>query len=503
MPLSAAAEKALREAVASGKITKAQADRSRAIAARNDAIRAGKRAGMDGSPAQARTSSNKITTNNNSSGGSGKSSNSKSPIYVTDGQGNAYERKYDPDTKTYKDYWVGNAKDYNVIQGNPDENTGYKPANSSNSVNQNTTANQNAVSVNPNLNTTKEWFDKQYADIGGYKGYVDNQNKRYQWAIQNNDNDLIKRLKADAARVGYNLKMPEQQVIPTNMNNILNKYLEQTTPYQQQQTPTLSYNEALQQAENRLNPLYDQAIKELERKLAIDAERSGLDTSQLGNARLNQRLQDFLAQKNSAISGLAQELQNKSAEEARYAAEQAYRQHQGNIQNLLAGLGIMNTMNQQNIQNQQWQQQFGLNKDLALANLTGYYNGDPILKKVLADREYQLGLANTNFDNAIARANLALKQDMFEWEKKYKEDKDKSDADAKAKEIAAKLATDNNGYFDQDTYNKIYSSFTGKNALNDPFVKSIFEMFMRFGTGAGLPKNDYDKEALKEAGLIN
>ena len=43
---------------------------------------------------------------------------------------------------------------------------------------------------------------------GGRDAYASSQQKRYEQALKANDTDLINRLKADAARVGYTLKTP-------------------------------------------------------------------------------------------------------------------------------------------------------------------------------------------------------------------------------------------------------------------------------------------------------
>jgi hypothetical protein len=130
------------------------------------------------------------------------------------------------------------------------------------------------ASVNPTpvqqaAQNTAGYFNQNF---GGSDKYAADQNKRYADAYAANDTALMGKLIADSQRVGYAINTPTAQG-----------------------TPVLSYNDALGQANQQLDPGYQQAVA------AAKAQgwTNSLDADQLGTAR------------GGSHSGLAADLQNK------------------------------------------------------------------------------------------------------------------------------------------------------------------------------------------------
>lgn len=74
------------------------------------------------------------------------------------------------------------------------------------------------TSTTPTTNEHAAWIEKTNA--GGLDAYTKVQNDRYLSALQNNDIDLLNRLQADSARVGYTLNAPTVNKVNPLVNNV-------------------------------------------------------------------------------------------------------------------------------------------------------------------------------------------------------------------------------------------------------------------------------------------
>lgn len=157
---------------------------------------------------------------------------------------------------------------------------------------------------------------------GGKEGYIQSQQKRYIQAAQSGDTDLMKRLEADAARVGYSLpqvqaqqtaqQLVQQQPLPQDVMAQLGQQLQQYLfPYEQlmrdimAQMPTYqqpSQEELLQQAKTWANLQIDPAIQAISQALAqtkqaLETQQAKTEAAYAGLEQATQRFMQEAAQK--------------------------------------------------------------------------------------------------------------------------------------------------------------------------------------------------------------
>jgi len=119
---------------------------------------------------------------------------------------------------------------------------------------------------------------------GGLQGYIASQQERYRQAVANNDYELIKKLEADAARVGYELPKI-QQVQP------------QVQPQTQNQAQPQTQNQAQPQTQNQAQPQAQQQGTQADRQRNIQYILDQLSQrSQQALYPYEQLLRDLMAQ---------------------------------------------------------------------------------------------------------------------------------------------------------------------------------------------------------------
>jgi hypothetical protein len=188
-----------------------------------------------------------------------------------------------------------------------------------------------------------------------------------------------------------------QQQVPLNPDEML-QYLWQQgfliqTPYPEipQYRPlepeTLSFNQAQQRAEAQFNPLYDDLIKRVSAQSAQNLEQSGLFGSLYGE-KLRQDAALNVENKRSAdIAALANQLVNRSEEEARYLESQNYQRWRDYVGDLV---------NQYSANRAARQDQTAL-----LAQMLGY----------LTDRD------DNAFNRRMQEEGLGLERDKWDFQK--------------------------------------------------------------------------------------
>ena len=100
---------------------------------------------------------------------------------------------------------------------------------------------------------------------GGLQGYIASQQERYRQAVANNDYELIKKLEADAARVGYELPKIQQvqpQVQPQTQNQAQPQAQQQGTQADRQRNIQYILDQLSQRSQQALYP-YEQLLRDL------------------------------------------------------------------------------------------------------------------------------------------------------------------------------------------------------------------------------------------------
>lgn len=151
--------------------------------------------------------------------------------------------------------------------------------------------------------------------------------------------------------------------------------------------PTLSYSEAMQRAQDQLNPLYDDQLQSTLKNVEQNLIKRGFFGQMPSVPITREETARVENAKNAAVSSLANQMVGQSesqAQEAERLAQQQYAQQaqaalakynaqvgaqQSGIDNLLAAISLANERNQQD-------RDFGLQE----AELTGTYNGAPTLQ---------------------------------------------------------------------------------------------------------------------------
>jgi hypothetical protein len=202
--------------------------------------------------------------------------------------------------------------------------------------------NQNINNKNVTANEHAEYIEKTYP--GGLSNYVASQRKRYEDALKRGDTDLIKRLEADAKRVGYSLEFS-----PINLNTGMYQEIQMPTTgniiptfsfpeYQKAKYPYLSLNEALERVKKLYNPAYqleqlraNEAFSQEFRNLPYYLNVKGQAFSGLREAAergLSQEHAKALAaagfQHQQLLNQAAQQLYGQSQQEAQQAEQQDY-----------------------------------------------------------------------------------------------------------------------------------------------------------------------------------
>lgn len=223
--------------------------------------------------------------------------------------------------------------------------------------------------------------------------------------------------------------------------------------------PVMGTQEAMSTAQGQLNPLYQQSRSNagvvnqqqqqlLRQQLNSRGQLSGGLANQ-GAVNLSTGLQrtlgDIDTQYNTQVASLADQLRQRSQEQARQTLNDAFSRWQGQqglqMQADTANYGVQRDavgdqryseeqvyMKARDSIQDQWKlkefdenvRQFGLQRAMQEAGLTGMYNGKATLQKVSADRAYQIDqaqLANSRANTGISAGNLALSREKWNAEK--------------------------------------------------------------------------------------
>lgn len=180
----------------------------------------------------------------------------------------------------------------------------------------------------------------------------------------------------------------------------------------------LTYEEALKQAENQINPLYDNARDEYMEEMDKDAVRRGVFNQIPQEAMKRYKVGELENQRSSNIAGLANDLKSKSLQEAQGIAQQKQQEMQSKLSLLMAGLQAsgnksqmaMSTINTvANIQAQQ--QQLGMQKEqLGMQKEQNQW-----------EREYNEN--NQNFNQQMALTELGMQKEKMQMDEVFNSQK--------------------------------------------------------------------------------
>ncbi|MFE1630394.1 hypothetical protein ACFLFF_27015 [Brevibacillus reuszeri] len=152
------------------------------------------------------------------------------------------------------------------------------------------------------------------------------------------------------------------------------------TPYKQPQYNPLSYESARNQAANQLDPMYQQALQEIQRQRAVNSQQAG----------------DIAAARGVGRSGLAADLQNK----VNIAAMQ-----QGS--NLSAQRATQEAQMAQSLMDQDYSRQQA-NRDFAL-------------REYLAQNQLGLGAAQFDWQKQLDSTKLGMDKDQLDWQRQLQQ----------------------------------------------------------------------------------
>jgi len=236
--------------------------------------------------------------------------------YVTDGKGNAYERRYDPNTKTYKDYYVGPASKYNVAQGNPDTGTGYNPTSSTGATGvAGTTAKTNktgtsVVSSSPstvdNYIQQQKNLYKQAESSGNVQGMISAataaDKRRRELGMASENDALIAHLTSQLGNTGIgniDVNNPDYN----QLANLLGQYNQnvQGFEYEPSESREDYYSRVMADIQRQLDTL------QREKEAAIEKSRSGILT-EAGIS--NRQLEESYQQQLDELARQADEIRN-------------------------------------------------------------------------------------------------------------------------------------------------------------------------------------------------
>ena len=290
-----------------------------------------------------------------------------------------------------------------------------------------------------------------FADEKYTKGYLaDLQNKFSTTGDQKYSNEYQRVYNATAGNFGWN-----NPVIAGGSNGAKTKNAKdrfKVAQFSYKAPDTMGVQEAMTLARSQLNPLYQQARTNAG---AINQQQQALLKQQL-NARgqlrggtanqgainlstgLQRTLGDIDTQHNAQVAQLAEQLRQRSQENARQALADAFQRYQAqqglNMQAQQLNYGVQrDIIGDQRYDEQQayqrardsiadeWKQRefdenvrrYGLERAMQEAGLTGMYQGSPTLQKIAADRAYQTDQAQL----AISRSNADLNRQQFELAK--------------------------------------------------------------------------------------
>lgn len=171
------------------------------------------------------------------------------------------------------------------------------------SYNTGTSQNKNTTYTTPSYNEHQQYIQDNFA--GGYDDYKRIQQDRYNTAYSTGDYDLMSRLDKDAQRVGYNLNVPQQQVM-------------------KQQQPMMPQTENSQRLDDLLNALktYQSQVPDIPYPDMSDYKFNNFENqlSSLTNELQNYKganymnMDEAIARANSQLSGMYNEQMNKALE---------------------------------------------------------------------------------------------------------------------------------------------------------------------------------------------
>lgn len=258
---------------------------------------------------------------------------------------------------------------------------------------------QTGTGKTPNNTTTPDakgaYFDKNFGGLGNYQT---NQQKRYDEAQAAGDTDLINRLKADAARVGYNLQDAAPPAVVgqgqgqdnTNQGNYA-QYTPQTDP-----RFGLGYGE---QQINDLNALAKQQAE-----AGAYGARNQADVVSAQNA---QRLNEMMANQGLNASGENITAQLGQAANRQNALNDVNSQLAGNLSNLDANTAQQLLSNLYRNQDVDYRNQtFDWQKQTDIANLLGQLNGQQTMASIGQQADLT-GLVNGNKTYAAQQQDIA------------------------------------------------------------------------------------------------
>lgn len=242
-------------------------------------------------------------------------------------------------------------------------------------------------SSTPNMNqSTSAYFDKHH---GGADTYASTQNQRYADAHAAGDQDLISRLNADAARVGYTLNAPKAAEV-----QVQGAIPQMAQPTGDAVTNVRTSGELQTQSGDSL------AIERAALKNAIDTQMASVKNSaEYANKLTNDGrvLQDFTrTQTANPFANMGKTSFNEGLVGRQRSIDDSSRnsETQNQLNNLsteIANFDKLAPERQREIYNEllALERTFGLNQ----AQVTGQYAGNQTLAAKTADQNYQLGLS--------------------------------------------------------------------------------------------------------------
>ncbi|MGM0409256.1 MAG: hypothetical protein ACQEQF_00735 [Bacillota bacterium] len=180
----------------------------------------------------------------------------------------------------------------------------------------------------------------------------------------------------------------------------------------------LTYEEAVEQAENQVNPMYEKGREEYMEKMDKDAVKRGVFGQIPQEALKRHKASELEAQKASDVASLATELRGQSLQEARTTAQMKQQEMNQKLNVLMSGLQAsgnsskmaINTLNTvANIQSQR--EQLNMQKD------------SQEFQQGMAEEEMNMAKDNQDFNQKMALSQLNLEKEKFAQDKVYNNQK--------------------------------------------------------------------------------
>lgn len=169
-----------------------------------------------------------------------------------------------------------------------------------------------------------------------------------------------------------------------------------------QESDVLSYEEAVAQAEDKINPLYDNAREEYSEKLDADAVRRGVFNQIPQEAMKRYEIDKLDNERASEVANLASDLQSRSKQEAGQMASLRQQEMQNKLNVLMAGLNASGNASQMAVNTintiaslQMQREQMDFNKDTT-------------------NRELDLKEESQDFNQAVTMEELNMKKKQMQ-----------------------------------------------------------------------------------------